>query len=541
MCQGAVGVRFEVVRLQFKRLGIVGDGGVEVPVARVRQSPPPVVGRVARLERDDGAEVGDGLAVVTLARVGACPVEQRLHVGRVGLQGGCVLRDGDVVQLALDAADAVVAAGHLRQPLQHRAEVRRPAGDGPCGAVVDQLAPGVVEDHAVGAVGVGPAHQGEGAHPAEVVDVGVRADPHLALGPAHDLRRGVGDGARHAAAQRRLHAGRGVAGAGVDDGALERQAGVQQLDAPTIQPLGVLLAPQQHAARTQAAVQHAAVVGRLQRPRQAPGDLEPVLGRQRALLGDQLGQRLALEVFHHDVGPRLLLRVRTGIGEDPDQRRIIEVLQRAEIAEQRLEIAVEAVRPQRLDDDLLGQRAVLAQKGRAEAAGAEDALRLVAGKWERLEGVAVQLDRAAQRGQGFRPVAPLQGGAEDVVMRLGLGDRVRDQAGDLLEVVLAGLQVADDDFELRQAVEQRGQAAPLLGGQVAEALHQVEDQFAFAVAAQRQAVARPDGAGVQVVAALEVRDGLVQVLAHLAEFVLLRLNIEHGNLPGALAFLSRLN
>ena len=111
------------------------------------------------------------------------------------------------------------------------------------------------------------------------------------------------------------------------------------------------------------------------------------------------------------------------------------------------------------------------------------------------------------------------------MVRLGLGDGVGDEAGDFLEVVLAGLQVADDDFELGQAVEQGRQPALLLGRQVAEALDQVLDQLALAVAAQGQAVARPDGAGVQVVAPLEVDDGLVQVLIRLAGFVLFRLHV----------------
>ena len=64
-------------------------------------------------------------------------------------------------------------------------------------------------------------------------------------------------------------------------------------------------------------------------------------------------------------------------------------------------------------------------------------------------------------------------------------------------------------------------------GQPAEAGDQVLDGFALAFAAQRHAVARADGARVQVVAALQIDDRLVQLLIGLALFVQFRLNVEH--------------
>ena len=183
----------------------------------------------------------------------------------------------------------------------------------------------------------------------------------------------------------------------------------------------------------------------------------------------------------------------------------------------------------------------MAEKGRSEATGAEDALWFVLLEIEGLKGVAVQLDGAAQGRQGRSPIAAFQGCAIDVVMRLGLRDGVGDDAGHLLEVVLAGLQVANDDFQLRKAVEQGRQAALLLGRQIAEPLDEVEDLLALAVAPQRQSVAGSDGARVQIVPAFKIHHGFVQVQASLAIFVLLRLNIEHGNLQKDLLFLLHLN
>ena len=188
-------------------------------------------------------------------------------------------------------------------------------------------------------------------------------------------------------------------------------------------------------------------------------------------------------------------------------------------------VALQAVGPQRLDNHLPAIAPLAAQKRGAEAAGAEDALRLVVREGERLERLAVEGDGAAQCGQRLRPVASLQGGAIDVVMCLGLRDGIGDQTGHFLKIVLARFEIADDDFELGQAVEQRGQAALVLDRQIAEALDEVLHHFALAVAAQRQTIARPHGAGVQIVFPFELQDRLVQVRAGLAVIVLFRLQI----------------
>ncbi len=212
---------------------------------------------------------------------------------------------------------------------------------------------------------------------------------------------------------------------------------------------------------------------------------------------------------------------------------MVEFLHPAALAENGFGVAVEGVGPEGFDDHFgepgrVGARSrlpVVAEEGGAEAAGAEDADRFVAAERERLEGVGVEGGGAAEGGEGLVPVAAFEGGAVDVVVGLGLGDGVGDEAGDFLKIVLSGLDVADDDFELGEAVEQGGQPPLLLGRDVAEALDEVLDDFALAVAAEGEAVARLDGAGVQVVPPLESGHGLVQLGVRLAGVVLFRLHV----------------
>ncbi len=131
---------------------------------------------------------------------------------------------------------------------------------------------------------------------------------------------------------------------------------------------------------------------------------------------------------------------------------MVEFLDASGFVEHGVEVAVEAVGPQRLDDNLDVGLAVVTEEGGAETAGAEDAQRLVARQRERLELFGVEGGGAAEGGQGLVPVAAFEGGAVDVVMGLGLAAGVGDEAGDFLEVVLAGFEIADDDFELGEAV-----------------------------------------------------------------------------------------
>ena len=279
-------------------------------------------------------------------------------------------------------------------------------------------------------------------------------------------------------------------------------------------------------------MQHPAAMQRLDGPADLPTDRQPLLRRQRAVLGDVVHQRLALEILQDKVRPGFL-GVGPRAGEDADEGGVVEFLNPAALAEDGLGVAVEGVGAKRLDDHF-GEAScvparsglpVVTEEGGAEAAGAEDAERLVAAERERLEGVGVEGGGAAEGGEGLVPVAPFEGGAVDVVMGLRLGNGVGDEAGDLLEIVLSGLDVADDDFELGEAVEQGRQLALVFGRQIAEALDEVLDDLALGVAAKGEAVARPDGAGVQVVAPLESGHGLVQLRVRLAGVVLFRLHV----------------
>src|SRR5690242_2844200 len=113
------------------------------------------------------------------------------------------------------------------------------------------------------------------------------------------------------------------------------------------------------------------------------------------MLSDVLGQRLPLDVFQDQIRARLLAAGKRTI-ENTHQRRMIKILQGAHIAEQHGDIRIEAVGPQRLDDDLPVVGSLTAQKRDAEAAGAEDALRLIACEGERLESIAVESNSTAQ-------------------------------------------------------------------------------------------------------------------------------------------------
>ena len=86
-----------------------------------------------------------------------------------------------------------------------------------------------------------------------------------------------------------------------------------------------------------------------------------------------------------------------------------------------------------------------------------------------------------------------------------------DQGGDLVEVVLGSVELADQHFELAKTVEQGGQLPLLVAGHVAVALDKVLDLLALAVAADGQAVARLDLDVVQAVAVLQRNDPLVEV------------------------------
>ena len=119
------------------------------------------------------------------------------------------------------------------------------------------------------------------------------------------------------------------------------------------------------------------------------------------------------------------------------------------------------------------------------------------------------------------------------MLRLGPRQGIDDDTGYFLEIALARLQIADDDLQLREAIEQRRQPALLLGGQAAEAFDQVLHNIAFAIAPQRQPVARPHGARMQIMATLQFADRLIKIEIGLSQIVLFRLHVQHGLLSSS--------
>jgi hypothetical protein len=75
---------------------------------------------------------------------------------------------------------------------------------------------------------------------------------------------------------------------------------------------------------------------------------------------------------------------------------VLQLLERLRLAEDLADLAIEALVPQGLDDDASAGVAVAAEEGDAEAAGAEDALRLVLVQREGSEPRRVARRRLAQ-------------------------------------------------------------------------------------------------------------------------------------------------
>ena len=94
-------------------------------------------------------------------------MNQGREVVRIQGQGLGMVADGGGVHLAFDAAKQVAWTGQLGQAIHHHADVAGPLRHDPGGRVVQQRIPGVGQDDAVAAVGIGTAGQAEAAELAE--------------------------------------------------------------------------------------------------------------------------------------------------------------------------------------------------------------------------------------------------------------------------------------------------------------------------------------------------------------------------------------
>jgi hypothetical protein len=100
-----------------------------------------------------------------------------------------------------------------------------------------------------------------------------------------------------------------------------------------------------------------------------------------------------------------------------------------------------------------------------------------------------------------------------------------NDSGHFIEVLLSGVELADQQFQLSEAIKQGRQVALLIAGDVAETLDQFLDLFAFSIPADSQTVPRLDLHLVQSVAFLEGLHSLVQVAELLPVMVLFMLQV----------------
>jgi hypothetical protein len=206
---------------------------------------------------------------------------------------------------------------------------------------------------------------------------------------------------------------------------------------------------------------------------------------------------------------------------------VVELPQCLGLAEQLVHVAVEVLAQERLDDHVGLEEAVPAQEGDAEAARPKDALRDELVHGEGSEARRIQPDGLLQFLQRRVPFAPLQGRLVGVVVGLGLRLGVGHELRDGVEILLRRLEVARSDLDLADGVEQSRQLAPAVLGQIPIPAHQLLDQPALLVGAQRQAVGGPDLAVQHIEALLQVDHRPVHVLVLLTLPALLLHQVQH--------------
>ncbi len=171
---------------------------------------------------------------------------------------------------------------------------------------------------------------------------------------------------------------------------------------------------------------------------------------------------------------------------------MIELPQQPGLAEHVEDAALHLGEVQGFDDHVLVKVAIVTEKGRAEAARAEDLLGLVTLQRKRSVALRVQGRGLADGRQGVVPAVLLQGGAVSVEAGLGLGRGVADDLGHLQERLPGRLKVAGAQLQLAQPIEQGRHLPLLLGRQLAKAVEQLPDLLLLVRAAERQAEPRPD-------------------------------------------------
>src|SRR5262249_53724924 len=152
--------------------------------------------------------------------------------------------------------------------------------------------------------------------------------------------------------------------------------------------------------RLDVAVIDAAIVSGQQRRSDLPGDRQELGRGQLARMFDVTRQRGTGEELHDDVRVRSLAAIDVIAIDDLDNTRMAQTGQDAGLVEDVVDGAIEPGDPERLDDDLIELERVTAQERGAEAAGSEDAFRVVLVQGEGSETRRVEPGGVQQAVQG---------------------------------------------------------------------------------------------------------------------------------------------
>jgi hypothetical protein len=201
-------------------------------------------------------------------------------------------------------------------------------------------------------------------------------------------------------------------------------------------------------------------VGRVQASGQLPRQLLYFFQRQAAHCLDILFQRHPLKIVHNEVGPRLL-RVGPSTVTEPDNRQMLQALQRQGFFNHGIEIAVENVGTQSLHDNTNLGKPIPAQEGNAESARSQDSLRGVVFEGKRSKSLLVKPSGFHQFLQRHRPTPLLNGSKIRTVMSRGFRCLIADQSGHLPEILLGRFKIARRQFQLADGA-QEGREFPTL-------------------------------------------------------------------------------
>src|SRR5262249_14030006 len=172
-----------------------------------------------------------------------------------------------------------------------------------------------------------------------------------------------------------------------------------------------------------------------------PHELLEVRRGQTAVLLDELLQRNALEIVHHEVRPGSAAGVDVPTVRHSHEGGIFQLAEQRGFAEDVLDAPLQLVLEERLDYLEVPHVAVLAEERHAKPAGPKDAERLVASQRERGKSSGIQAKRVAQLLKRGLPVAVLKCGSVGADVRLCLRPRLYEETGSGFHVSLSSYNV----------------------------------------------------------------------------------------------------